>query len=112
MNGGRGLISCERCVRSQENSLGWYVKNSLEALLQGVRITSVIRSEEKVSKDEFKTSWNNEKLNSWKGKKATWSICKRNARNDACRRIVELVAESRLEDPNRSTYLCRPRTST
>ena len=84
------------------------MKNSLEALLQGVRATSVIRSEETVSKDEFKTSWKNEKLNSWKEKKANWSICKRNASNDTCRRIVELVAEIGLEDPNRSTYLCRP----
>ena len=56
-------------MRSEENSLGWYVKNSQEVLLQGVRATSVIRSEETVSKDEFKTSWNNEKLNSWKEKK-------------------------------------------
>ena len=40
VNGGRGLISCERCVRSKENSLGWYLKNSLEVLLQGVRATS------------------------------------------------------------------------
>ena len=38
-----GLISCEGCVRSEENSLGWYVKNSVDALLQGVRATSVIR---------------------------------------------------------------------
>ena len=43
VNGGQGLISCEGCVRSEENSLGWYVKNSLEVLLQGVRATSVIR---------------------------------------------------------------------
>ena len=50
VNGGRGLIVCEGCVRSEENSLGWYVKNSLEVLLQGVRATSVIRSEETVSK--------------------------------------------------------------
>ena len=35
VNGGQGLISCEGCVRSEENSLGWYVKNSLEVLLQG-----------------------------------------------------------------------------
>jgi len=63
-----GLISCEGCVRSEENSLKWYVKNSLDVLLQGVRATSVIRSEETVSKDEFKTSWNNEKLDSWKEK--------------------------------------------
>ena len=41
----------------------------MEVLLQGVRATSVIRSEETVRKDEFKTSWNNEKLNSWKEKR-------------------------------------------
>ena len=51
-------------MTSGENGLGWYVKNSLEVLLQGTRATNVISSEETVSKDEFKTSWNNEKLNS------------------------------------------------
>ena len=56
-------------MTSEENSLGWYVKNSLEVLLQGVRDTSVIRSEETVNKDEFKTSRNNEKLNSWMEKR-------------------------------------------
>ena len=45
------------------------MKNSLEVLLQGERATSVIRREETVSKDEFKTSWNNEKLKSWKEKR-------------------------------------------
>ena len=62
------MISCKGCVTNEENSLGWYVKNSLEALLQRVRTTSVSRSEETVSKDELKTSWNSEKLNSWKEK--------------------------------------------
>lgn len=41
VNKGQGLISCEGRVRSEENSLGWYVKNYLEVLLQGVRATSV-----------------------------------------------------------------------
>ena len=45
------------------------MKNSLDVLPQGVRATSVIRSGETVSKDEFKTSWNNEKLDSWKEKR-------------------------------------------
>ena len=31
--GGRGLISCEGCVRSEENNLGWYVRNSVESLI-------------------------------------------------------------------------------
>ena len=42
VNGGHGLISYEGCVNSEENSLGWYVKNSLEVLLQGVRATGVL----------------------------------------------------------------------
>ena len=25
--GGRGLISCEGCIRMEENNLGWYVRN-------------------------------------------------------------------------------------
>ena len=32
--GGRGLISCEDCVRGEENSLGWYVGNCNEVLLE------------------------------------------------------------------------------
>ena len=27
--GGRGLISCEGCISAEENSLAWYVKNSV-----------------------------------------------------------------------------------
>ena len=39
-------------------------------LLQGVIVTGKIKSEETVSKNEFKTSWNNElKLDSWKEKR-------------------------------------------
>ena len=32
--GGRGLISCESCLRRGENNLSWYVRNSEEALLK------------------------------------------------------------------------------
>ena len=46
------------------------MRNSLDDLLQGVIVTGKIKSEETVSKNEFKTSWNNElKLDSWKGKR-------------------------------------------
>ena len=69
VTGGRRLLSCGGCVRIEENDLGWYVKNSLEVLLQGVRATIVIRCEETVSKDESQKSWNSEKLNSWKEKR-------------------------------------------
>ena len=30
--GGKGLISCKRCIRMYKNNLSWYVKNSVESL--------------------------------------------------------------------------------
>ena len=34
--GGRRLISCEGCIRMEENNLGWYVRNLVEPLIEGV----------------------------------------------------------------------------
>ena len=46
------------------------MRNSLDVLLQEVIVTGKIKSEETVSKNEFKTPWNNElKLGSWKEKR-------------------------------------------
>ena len=36
--GGRGLISCEGYVRMEENNLGWYVRNSVEPIIEGVKV--------------------------------------------------------------------------
>ena len=47
-------------MRCDENRLRWNVRNSWDVLLQGVTVTGKIKSEETVSKDEFKTSWNND----------------------------------------------------
>ena len=33
--GVRGLISCEGCIMIEENNLGWYVRNSVEPLIEG-----------------------------------------------------------------------------
>ena len=33
--GGRGLISLERCIREEENGLGFYVANWKKTLLEG-----------------------------------------------------------------------------
>ena len=40
--GERGLISYERCIRMKENNLGWYVRNSVEPLIEGVKATETI----------------------------------------------------------------------
>ena len=44
--GGRGLVSCESTIGSEENNLGWYLKNSNENLLQGVRHDRVLKFRE------------------------------------------------------------------
>lgn len=69
MKGGCGLTGCEGCVRSEENSLGYYVENSEEDLLGGVKATDVTEYEKRVESEEFKKAWHEERLRNWKGKK-------------------------------------------
>ena len=46
--GGRGLISCEGCVKREGNNLSWYVRNSEEALLRKVGDSNVVNIPEAV----------------------------------------------------------------
>ena len=62
------MISCEGCVRSEEINLGWYVKNSEESLIQGVRFADVIDTNEVRRSDEFKKLQMYERQQSWKEK--------------------------------------------
>ena len=52
--GGRGLISSEMCVKGEENKLAWYVRNSNERLMAGVRKIKILDSEQAKEKIEFK----------------------------------------------------------
>ena len=52
--GGRGLISMERCIREEESSLGFYVGNSEENLIRGVWETETINTRETITSAEFK----------------------------------------------------------
>ena len=54
--GGRGQISCESCVRREENNLSWDVKNSAEALLQKVGDSNVVNISEAVDPKEYKVN--------------------------------------------------------
>ena len=67
--GGRGLISCEGCIRMEENNLGWYVRNSVEPLIEGVKAAETIEYSDTVNKKEFKQSWMREKKELWKNKR-------------------------------------------
>ena len=52
--GGRGLISCEGCIRVEEINLGWYVTNSVESLIEGMKAAETIEYNDAVNKKEFK----------------------------------------------------------
>ena len=67
--GGRGLISCGMCVKAEENNLAWYVRNSNERLMAGVRKIKILDSEGAKKKNEFKRDNQNASLNRWKEKK-------------------------------------------
>ena len=67
--GRRKLISCEGCVRSEDDSFRWYVRNSMESFIRGVWFAKVVDTEDVVSKDEFKRGWMNEKEERWKEKR-------------------------------------------
>ena len=45
----------------EENNLGWYVKNSIVPLIEGVKAAETIEYKDIVNKKEFKQSWMSEK---------------------------------------------------
>ena len=68
--GGRGLISCERCFRSEENSVGWYVRNSNGGqLLETVKASGVVELEAAVKPEQFKKEAVEEEMKTWREKK-------------------------------------------
>ena len=52
--GGRGLVSVERCVREEENFLGFYVVNSEENFIRGVAAAETINTKGTIMSGEFK----------------------------------------------------------
>ena len=51
---GRGLINVERCVRKEDNSLGFYIANSEEKFIKGDAAAEKIITEDNVTTREFK----------------------------------------------------------
>ena len=67
--GGTGLISYEMCAKAEENNLAWYVRNSNERLMAGVRKIKILDSEGAKEKNEFKRDRQNASLNRCREKK-------------------------------------------
>ena len=62
------LISCEECIRMEENKLGWYVRKSVEPLIEGVRAPETIAFNETLNKKEQKQNRMMGKSELWKNK--------------------------------------------
>ena len=67
--GGRGLISVERCIREEENSLRFYVANSEENLIRGVSTAETINARETITSVEFKKQREKELKEKWSEKR-------------------------------------------
>ena len=88
---GRGLISCEMCVKAYKNNI-WYVRNSNETLMTGVRTIRILEIEGAKEKNEFKRDRQNASLNRfiikfqyngrshWFKQRALWEYRARNKR--------------------------------
>ena len=59
-------MSCVSAIGSEENNIGWYLKNSNENLLQGVMHVKILKFKESVSKKDFKKSLNEKRVENWK----------------------------------------------
>ena len=56
---GKLWLTLKKYKKSEENNLGWYMQNSLEILLHGVKITGLTENENTYIKAEFKWTWEN-----------------------------------------------------
>ena len=75
-HGGRGLISIETCVISEENNLGLYVCESNEMLLKSVKNVGIVKTENLMEKEDFKKNSQNEVKNKWHEKRMyVWAVC-------------------------------------
>ena len=67
--GGRVLIRLERCIREEENCLGFYVANSEENLIRGVSAAKTINTRETISSVEFHKQKEKELKGKWREKR-------------------------------------------
>ena len=65
----------------EESNLRWYVRNSVEPLIEAVKATETIEYKDTVDRKELKQSWVRKKKELWKNK-IIWTVCKRNARSN------------------------------
>ena len=64
-HGGRGLIAIKICLRSKENNLGLYMRESNEMLLKSAKKVGIAKTEDIIEKEDCKKNSQNEFKNKW-----------------------------------------------
>ena len=102
----RGLISCEGCIKMKENKLGWYVRNSVEPLIEGVKAAETIRCNDTENKKEFKQRWMREKKELWKNKRMYRQFVRAMPETTDEKRNMVLTEKSQLKQVETEAMLC------
>ena len=50
------MVSCQGCIGMEENNLEWYVRHSVEPLIESVKAPETIEYNDTVNKKELKES--------------------------------------------------------
>ena len=79
--GGRGLISVERCIREEENSLGFCVANPEGNLIRGVSAAETINTSKTITSVEFKKQKAKELKERWSEDECTDNSSEKRRRN-------------------------------
>ena len=70
------LISCEGCIRMEENKLGWYVRKSVEPLIEGIRAAETIAFNDTMNKKKIQTEQDDGEERIMKKQKNVWNVCR------------------------------------
>ena len=68
-NSGREFDGCKNSVKSEENGLGWYIKNNIEPILVAARTSTTITHKETVGLKEFRKTKEKHRTNDWTAKR-------------------------------------------
>jgi hypothetical protein len=109
--GGRGLIACERCIKSELNSLGWYIKHSVEPLLEEVKRSKVIEADGCMGKAEFKKKELEQVEENWWGKKMHGQYCREVSDEGDIARTWKWLTSSDLK-PETEALICAAQEQT
>ena len=100
------LISCEGCIRMEENKLGWYVRKSVEPLIEGVRAAETIAFNDTMNKKKIQTEQDDGEERIMKKQKNVWNVCRIKAWNNIWKRNMEMAEKRWLKSWNGSCIMC------